>query len=192
MESWIGSVGAVSLGKRPLAASSRKQPRLGKPSSVQHIQSPFRQWDGPIGDWNEHFGKGAGQVRSLDGRKPKRSCNEIEMAKQLRSVRDNAFWFSQYNPSAIPRLWRPWVLSLKEAPEWLSAFDARIRQRVTSKRGGMPDVAAWDDEQPLRSALFVECKGPGEPFDAKQEDWVWAARKAGLRLGQIAVSVRPF
>ena len=31
--------------------------------------------DGP---WHEHFGKGRGQVRSLDGTEPLRSCNEIE------------------------------------------------------------------------------------------------------------------
>jgi hypothetical protein len=56
----------------------------------------------------------------------------------------------------------------------------------------MPDVVAWDDLNALKSALFVECKGPPEAVLEAQEDRVWAATQAGLHLSQIAVSVRPF
>jgi hypothetical protein len=56
----------------------------------------------------------------------------------------------------------------------------------------MPDVVAWDDLNPMKSALFVECKGPREAVLEAQEDWVWAATHPGLHLSQVAVSVRPF
>lgn len=190
--SWVAAIGATSLGREPVAAAGRKTPAPGPPTRVEFIQLPFRRWDGPIGEWAEHFGKGAGQVYSLGG-KPKRSCNEVEVAKRLRRVRDHAFWFSQYNPAAVPKLWGPWVRSLGgEAPKWLTALDSRIRARISSRRGGMPDVVAWNDCDPLRSALFVECKGPGESIGEAQEDWIWAARKCGVRVSQLAVSLRPF
>ena len=132
-------------------------------------------------------------MHSLDATAPLRSCNEVEAAKRLRKARDHAFWFSGYNPAVIPEVWRPWVRSLQgEAPEWLVSLDLRIRQRIRSRKGGMPDVLAWNDVEPLRSALFIECKGPKERIDEAQEDWVWAARRAGVRLSQIAVSLRPF
>ena len=34
----------------------------------------------------------------------------------------------------------------------------------------MPDVVAWDDLNPIESALFVECKGPSEAVREAQED----------------------
>lgn len=157
------------------------------------MQFEFRRWDGPVGPWTEHFGKGRGQVYSLDGLDPVRSCNEIEVAKRLRVVRDEAFWFSGYNPSTVPELWRPWVRSLDaEAPRWLITLDAEIRERISSPKGGMPDVVAWSENEPRKSAIFVECKGPNEAIGEAQEDWVWAAQEAGLDADQIAVSVRPF
>ncbi|MBK5115812.1 MAG: VRR-NUC domain-containing protein [Thermoleophilia bacterium] len=157
------------------------------------MQFEFRQWDGPIGPWAEHFGKGRGQVHSLDGTEPLRSCNEVEVAKRLRAVRDHAFWFSGYNPSKVPEIWRPWVRSLDaDVPDWLTSLDARIRDQIRSAGGGMPDVIAWNDLEPLGSALFIECKGHRERFGEAQEDWVWAARRAGVRLSQIDVSVRQF
>jgi hypothetical protein len=160
---------------------------------LEHIQFDFRRWDGPALPWREDFGKGRGQVYSLDGSEPVRSCNEVEVAKRLRKVRDQAFWFSGYNPTAVPEIWRPWVWSLKgEVPEWLAALDAKIRRRIRSRAGGMRDVVAWSEREPLRSAVFIECKGRKEPFDPTQEDWAWAARKAGVRVSQIAVSVRPW
>ncbi len=189
---WIALIGAQSLGSRPLAAASRKRPPLGPASPVLHIQLAFRQWDGPVGEWRDHFGKGRGQVHSLDGKDPLRSCNEVEIAKQLRRVRQHAYWFSQYSVDLVPQIWRPWVRSLSsETPAWLTAFDARVRERIHSRSGGMPDVVAWNHGDPLRSALFIECKGPRERFSEAQEDWVLGAREAGLQLSQLGVSLRP-
>jgi hypothetical protein len=190
---WIETVGARALDRRPFAAKKRRHPRYGLPSDVQQVRFDLRQWDGPDLPWSEDFGKGGGQVQSLDGTKPRRSCSEVEVAKRLRRARDHAFWFSGYNPEALPEIWRPWVRSLKgEVPDWLSTLDAKIRKRIGSPGGGMPDVVAWNDLEPLRSAVFVECKGRRERFDKAQEDWVWAARDVGVRLSQIAVSLRPF
>jgi hypothetical protein len=191
---WIAALGAQSLGERVFAARRpRTTPELGPPSAVEFIQFRFRRWDGTIGEWREHFGKAAGQVYSLDGSEPRRSCNEVEVAKRLRTVRDQAFWFSEYNPSSVPNLWQPWVRSLRgQTPTWLALLDATVRQHLSSKRGGMPDVVAWSEEEPLRSAIFVECKGPREAVSEAQEDWIWAARHAGVELSQLAVSLRPF
>jgi len=72
------------------------------------------------------------------------------------------------------------------------SLDVKLRKRISSRKGGMPDVVAWNALEPRRSALFIECKGPREKIDEAQEDWVWAARRVGIRLSQIAVSVRPF
>ena len=51
---------------------------------------------------------------------------------------------------------------------------------------------AWNQNDPFASAIFVECKGPSESISEAQEDWVSAVQRAGVRLSQIAVSVRPF
>jgi hypothetical protein len=191
---WIETVGALSLGLRPLSAKRRKAEPYADASEVQHVQFPFRQWEREVGPWREHFGKGRGQVHSLDGREPLRSCNEVEVAKALRKVRDRAYWFSGYRVDLVPGIWRPWVRSLGEddVPDWLGSLDAKIRQQIRSGRGGMPDVVAWNEFEPTTSALFIECKGPNEAFGEAQEDWVWAAQSAGVRLSQLAVSLRPF
>jgi hypothetical protein len=160
---------------------------------VQHIEFDFRRWDGPIGGWSEHFGKGRGQVYSLDGTEPLRSCNEVEVAKRLRRARDHAYWFSAYSPTRVPGIWQPWMRALGgDTPVWLVSLDTLIRERISSRQGGMPDVVAWSDTDPLQSAIFIECKGRTETFGGTQEDWVWAALRAGVRLSQLAVSVRPF
>jgi hypothetical protein len=192
LRDWIQTVEARSMGRRSFAARRRKNPVYGPPSEVEHVQFDFRQWDGPLGPWAEHFGKGRGQVHSLDGAEPLRSCNEVEVAKRLRKVRDHAFWFSGYNPTQVPEIWQPWMRSYVDMPDWLTALDAKIRKRIRSQKGGMPDVVGWNDHESLRSALFIECKGPREKFSEAQEDWVWAARRAGVRPSQIAVSLRPF
>lgn len=151
-----------SLGHRPFAATKRRHRRLEAPIEVEHIQLPFQRWNGHVGPWAEHFGKGRGQVHSLDGGKPCRSCNEVEVAKLLRRVRSRAVWISPYNFSKMPEIWRPWAMSMTELPPWLSQLDSSIRQSVSTRRGGMPDVVAWNDDEPKRTAIFVECKGPKE------------------------------
>jgi VRR-NUC domain len=190
---WIDSIGASRRGEVLVAARRpRRSPEHGPPPLVAQIEFDFRQWDGPIGEWSEHFGKGRGQVYSLDGGEPLRSCQEVEVAKRLRVARDHAFWFSGYSVARVPSIWRPWVSSLAEAPDWLVSLDRPIRQRIASRKGGMPDVVAWDDLDPLGSAIFIECKGPRETFKPAQEDWLWAALRAGVRRPQIAVAIRTF
>ena len=100
------------------------------------------RWDGPRGPWSEHFGKGRGQLKSLDGTEPLRSCNEIEVAKRLRMVRDHAFWFSGFGTKHVPELWRPWLYVRSALPDWLAALDETVRAKIASKAGGMPDVVA--------------------------------------------------
>jgi hypothetical protein len=103
-----------------------------------------------------------------------------------------AFWISPYTTTRVPALWEPWILSMAGLPSWLSQLDTAVRQQITSPKGGIPDVVAWNDDGPLRTAIFVECKGPKESFKEGQEDWLWAALREGMDRSQFAVSVRPF
>jgi len=189
---WALNHGVRSMGRFPFAALRRRKPRLGPPCKIDHLQFPFRQWDGPIGIWAEHFGKGRGQVYSLDRSEPLRSCNEVEVAKILRQVRRHAFWVCSFDTSRMPTIWRSWVLSMNELPPWLARIDTSVRLRISSRKGGMPDVVAWNDGNPVRSALFVECKGANEGFKEAQEDWLYIALGNGLKEEQFDVSVRPF
>ena len=159
---------------------------------IAHLDLRYRKWDGPKLPWKEDFGKAGGQVYSLDGTEPQRSCNEVEVAKRLRCVRDHAFWISCYSASQIPNLWRPWAKAPDEAPHWLLALDRNIRRLVSNAKGGIPDVVAWNDDDSRESALFVECKGTNESFKEGQEDWVAAALACGLHRTQFAVAVRTF
>ena len=192
IQDWASSTGARSLGRLRFAAHERKHPSYAPPRSLEHLQFPFRRWDGAIGPWEEHFGKGRGQVYALDHTDPLRSYNEVEVAKVLCRLRQHAFWVSAFNTTRMPALWRPWVLSMAKLPPWLDCLDTAIRGRIRAKKGGMPDVVAWNDEEPLRSALFVECKGRKEGVKEAQEDWVWGALESEVGEAQIAVSVRPF
>ena len=159
----------------PFAAIDRRAPRRARAPLVIHFDLPYRQWDGPRLSWAEDFGKGKGQVYARDGGEPERSCNEVEVAKRLRTIREQAFWFSSYSPRQSPSLWRPWARAPEEAPAWLRDVDARIRLTISSSLGGIPDVIAWNGQGSLSSALFVECKGPKETFKEAQEDWITTA-----------------
>ena len=189
---WPKKSGVRSLGKYPYKAVKRTHRRHAPPHRIEHIQFSLIQWDGRLGTRKEHFGEGRGQVYPIIGKQPLPSCQEVEVAKTLRRVRNQAFWVSAFNTSSMPPRWQPWVISMSELPPWLEKFDAKIRGRITSRNGGMPDVVAWDDYNPLDSALFVECKGPKKTFGQNQEDWLWAAFAEGLKKSQVAVSVRPF
>ena len=144
---WATEYGAELLGQNPFAAVKRKHRRLAAPHKVEHFKLPFRQWDGRIGLRKEHFGKGRGQVYPLIGNKPLPSCHEVEVAKVLCRVRDQAFWVSAFNTSLMPPRWQPWVISMSELPPWLEKFDAKIRERIISRKGGIPDVVAWNDSR---------------------------------------------
>jgi hypothetical protein len=191
---WIGIVGATSLGFRPFAASKRHEPRLAPPPEIEHLEFEFQRWDGPIGPWHEHFRKGRGQVRSLNGTEPLRSCNEIEVAKRLRMVRDHAFWFSGFGTKHIPTIWRPWLRENSQSamPDWLASLNEAIRAKTTSRAGGMPDVVAWNDRQSLRSAICTRrIWDPGKPL-ARPRRTGYGPHDSGVALSQIAVSLRPF
>jgi hypothetical protein len=176
----------------PFEAKKRSVPRRQAPPLVWHLRIPYRKWDGPPLPWAEDFGKKGGQVYSRDGDEPLRSCNEVEVAKRLRRVRQHAFWVSSYSPSEIPALWRPWTIGPSEAPSWLLKLDEEIRSIIRQASGGTPDVVAWDERDPRKSALFVECKGAKESFKEGQEDWVAAALRCGIPNEHIAVAVRPW
>ena len=94
----------------------------------------------------------------------------------------------------IPTIWRPWLRENSQSamPDWLASLNVAIRAKITSSRRRHARRRRWNDRQSLRSAIFVECKGPRESFSQAQEDWVWAAHDSGLALSQIAVSLRPF
>jgi hypothetical protein len=175
---------------QPFAAVKRRSPRTADPPLIAHLDLPYRRWDGPRLPWKEDFGKAGGQVYSRDGDAPVRSCNEVEVAKRLRRVRDHAYWISCYSAGQIPPIWRAWARAPEEAPRWLLEIDRAIRARTGSTSGGIPDVIAWNDDDPVHSALLVECKGAKESFKEGQEDWVTAALQAGLLRTQFAVAVR--
>jgi hypothetical protein len=178
--------------RAPFAAKSRKTPARVAAPSILHFSIRYRQWDGPPLPFSEDFGKKGKQVYSRDGADPVRSCNEVEVAKRLRQIRDHAFWISSYAPSQIPALWRPWTKGPNEAPDWLLALDGRIRAITNRPTGGIPDVVAWNDNNSNESALLIECKGPVEPFKEGQEDWVSAALGLGIVDQQVGVAVRMF
>jgi len=177
---------------QPFAAAKRSSPRHFASPSIAHVEIAYRQWDGPRLPWKDDFGKAGGQVYSRDGSAPERSCNEVEVAKRLRRVRNHAYWVSCYRADQVPELWRPWVRAPDEAPDWLQSLDRRIRAEIKAPTGGIPDVVAWNDDDPLESALLVECKGPKESFKEGQEDWVAAAIRHGISPQQLAVAVRTF
>ena len=189
---WLRALGSGSKAQRPLVARARKQERREAPPLVWHVEIRYRQWDGPRLPWSEDFGKASGQVYSLDGADPVRSCNEVEVAKLLRTVRPEAYWVSGFAASRIPELWRPWVLAPAEVPVWLREFDRRLRPRISAPTGGMPDVVAWAPDRGLDSLLFVECKGPKEDVKESQEDWVTAALEEGASVSSFAAGIRVF
>ncbi len=176
----------------PFVSRKRKSVARAIPFPILHFHIGYQQWDGPPLTFNEDFGKKKGQVYSRDHDEPVRSCNEVEVAKRLRRIRDNAFWISSYNPSRIPELWRPWTCGPQEIPDWLRRMDGVIRRITGRATGGIPDVVAWNDVDGARSALLIECKGAKEDFGEGQEDWVTAALQNGLSQEQLAVAIRQF
>ena len=148
---WVEAIGANSLGKRPFAARTRRLPALNVASDVEHIQFPLKRWDGPVGEWSEHFGKAGRQVYPLDGEPPVPSCNEIEVAKALRAVRDYAFWFSGYTASGIPERWRPWVRAIGSgSPTWLLSLDHEVQSANPLQARRAARCRGLERERPVR------------------------------------------
>lgn len=155
-----------------------------------NVEISYKNWDKRIGNWSDHFGKGKSQVYSLDGKEPVRSCNEIEIVKLLRNAGFNSFWISTYNPKVIPGLWQPWVLSFKNMPIWLSEFDSRFRNKLSSKKGGIPDVIAWRPDSGLHSCIMIECKGKKEGLTTNQIRWLKLAFSNGFSPDQFGIAIR--
>jgi hypothetical protein len=153
--------------KVPFAARKRRKERRQNPPVLTQIELPYRQWDGLIGPWSGHFGKASKQVYPVDGGPPERSCNEVEVAKLLRSVRREAFWVCSYAPGKVPDIWRPWAIGPGDLPTQLKELDNRVRSHIVSRTGGIPDIAAWNPDRPLETVIFVECNGPME--DVKED-----------------------
>lgn len=176
----------------PFSAKKRSSARILASPIVLHVKVPYRQWDGPIGPWSEHFGKGKQQVHSIDGSEPKRSCNEVEIVKLFRRAGWCAFWVSCYNPSKLPAIWQPFAVAPFAMQFWLKDIDRRVREHIPHRTGGIPDVAAWVASDPAASVVFVECKGPTEPFKDNQEDWVAGAICEGFATDRFGVAIRSF
>lgn len=179
----------------PFKATKRKVARNWSKCSLPTLRIPFKPWDGEFLDrkihWNENFGKGTGQVYSLDGSDPLRSCCEVEVAKMFRKEGLKSYWISSYDTKPVPKIWRPYALTPKEMPEWLLALDQKIRHAGGLKnRGGIFDVVAWQDDNPRETALFIECKKPGEPIGENQEDWIQSALLLGLNPRNFGVVIR--
>ncbi len=179
----------------PFKAAKRKVLSSGQSPLLPTLRIPFKPWDGEFLDrklhWHENFGKGTGQVYSLDGKAPLRSCCEVEVAKLFRKEGFTAYWISSYDTKPVPDIWRPFALTPREMPEWLCQLDLEIRQSGSLKnRGGIFDVVAWYNQNPRESAYFIECKKGGEPIGENQEDWVCSALKMGMNPQNFGVVIR--
>lgn len=188
----VAALEPTAVRELPFYANDRQRPGQREAPTVVHLDVLYRQWDGPRLSRTEDFGKGRGQVYSRDGGEPLRSCNEVEVAKRLRRIRQNAYWISSYSTATLPEIWRPWTLGLQQVPAWLFYLNREIGRLTGKSNGGVPDVVAWNDERSSSSALFVECKAPKEGFKDSQERWIAAALACGVAPTQIAVAVRQF
>jgi hypothetical protein len=193
-DGWLSALGIGPRERRPFR--SRYLEAMGRPAKppvIEHVEIAYERWHGeildPKRDW---MGKGRGCVKPLDGAQPEPSCNEVEVAKLLRARLGYEAWFFTTWPS-IPEDWRPWVSHEAAMPEWLRRLDEKIRDHPYGPAsGGMPDVVGWDPgiPDPVESAVFVECKKPGEPVGKNQEPWVARAIALGVPPEAFAVAVR--
>ena len=179
---WINRIGARTLGERALAAppAQRTTPPGGAPCLVTEIKlSGIRPWGGPEVSRRESFGKRRGQVHFVRDTTPEPSCHEVELAEAMRAVRDDAYWFSPGGFGGDPApLASVGTLDAREGgpgpgscARLLADLNRSIRALIAAPHGGTPDVIAWDEVEPLSTAIFVECKGATEPFKQSQEDW---------------------
>jgi len=189
---WLLDISTASPTFAPFAAKRRRRAALAPPPTLANVVLPLRQWDGYVGPWEDHFGKGRKQAYPLVGVEPKPSCAEVEVVKLLRRCCQHAFWVSCFNAEKLPDHWRPYALALYELPRWLREIDDDIRTRIASATGGIPDAAGWDDDSPTASARFLECKAIGESVRESQQDWVTDAIANHFSISQFAVALRPY
>jgi hypothetical protein len=195
---------AVDMGprkKRPFRSEDLDVTRgAAEPPVIEHVEIAYERWPGkildPKRDWMGKCGKGGGCVKPLDGGEPEPSCNEIEVVKLLRArLGYEAHFFTNWG--SIPEKWQEWVRPLREMPDWLKDFDDALRKMnggptPGARRAGLPDVVGWDPKAPdtLSSAVFVECKKPGERVGKNQERWFATAIALGVPPESFAVAVR--
>jgi hypothetical protein len=189
---WLSEIATATPTFAAFEAKKRKRAAHASPPILPHIVVPLLQWDGEVGPWEDHFGKGRKQCYPLTGVEPMPSCIEVEVVKQLRRHCQHAFWVSCFNADKLPTRWRPYALALRELPPWLREIDRDIRTRIASASGGVPDAVGWNDESPKGSALFLECKAIGETIKESQQDWVTDAIAKHFSASQFAVALRPF
>jgi hypothetical protein len=191
-QNWLGGIAGASPTFSPFEAKKRKRDALVAPPILPHVVLPLRQWDGEVGPWEDHFGKGRKQAYPLVGVEPMPSCIEVEVVKLLRRCCQHAFWVSCFNAEKLPSRWRPYALALQELPRWLSDIDGEIRTRIASASGGVPDAVGWNEDSPKQSARFLECKAIGESVKESQQDWVTDAIAKHFSVSQFAVVLRPY
>lgn len=189
---WLTGISASTPRFRSFVAKKRKHGPLASPPELPQVVISLRQWDGDVGPWKEHFGKGRKQAYPLDGSEPLPSCIEVEVVKRLRRFCEFAFWVSCFNADQLPSRWRPYALSIEELPLWLKPIDQGIRRRIRSEGGGIPDALGWNASSPQSSARFVECKAEHEGIKESQQDWVSMAIAEHFARTQFAVAIRPF
>jgi hypothetical protein len=146
--------------------------------------TPF---EGPIGPWREHFGKGKNQVRSPQGES---SCAEAEIVRLLRARGWNAAWLEDWASTSIPANWKWAVMEERELPSGIRLRHDRIRERsreVTGQRAGCWDVIAWKDEV----LWYLEAKGPGDGLNKNQVAWWIAACELEPTIQFALVEWRP-
>jgi len=154
------------------------------------------------------MGKGKKCVYPLDEKVPFRSCNEIEVAKLLRSgLGYKAFFLTTFpipdgSDNQDQPDWTPWTIKKEGLPAWLRDLDYGIRRLScwpkkkggTPKDGGIPDVVGWDPgaADPAQTAVFVECKGPKEGTRKDQWPWFSAAIELGVPAERFGAAFRSF
>jgi len=204
---WLATT-LLPAGRRIARAELPSKLKVGLPEGVTaFVEMRYKQWDGHPGEWHDSMGKSMKCVYPLDRKEPFRSCNEVEVAKLLRSGLGyeafflTTFWIPDGSAEDRPD-WRPWTIKKESFPAWLRKLDYDIRRlswwpKKTGggpKAGGMPDVVGWDPgaTDPARTAVFVECKGAGEA--TRQDQWPWfsAAIELGVPAERFGVAYRPF
>src|ERR671910_314166 len=82
---WLAAT-LLRAGRRIGHAELHSKLKGGLPAEVNaFVEMRYKQWAGPDGVWHDSMGKGKKCVYPLDEKEPFRSCNEIEVAKLLRS-----------------------------------------------------------------------------------------------------------
>jgi hypothetical protein len=133
----------------------------------------FDLFEGPVGHWREHYGKGKGRVESPTG---EASCAEAELVRILREGDWHAGWLEDYQTASIPQEWQWALVNETDLPPNVSERHKRIREELLARfglRGGCWDVIAWKGD----ALWYLETKGPKDGLSRNQIAW-WATGAA--------------